>query len=84
MSPDVAILVVALVAFAGGAASGAIGWSLWLVRRLNRPENAAKLLRGAYAQAHPHFLQRSATDDTPVCPLCGYSEERAAKAREVQ
>jgi hypothetical protein len=72
----------ALGAFVAGLLIGASALYAWLIVRLNRPETARKVLQTLYTRAHPHFLQRSESDPTPVCPCCGFSEERANEARE--
>jgi hypothetical protein len=57
-----------------GAGLGGAGLvALWF-HALRKPENARRMLQGIYRHSHPHWLQRSRTDATPVCPVCGWSE----------
>ena len=44
------------------------------IRFYRNPEKARELMKAMYRKAHPHWLQRSQSDETPVCPCCGWSE----------
>ena len=69
-------LVSALAFFALGAVFGAVGVARWWIYRLKDPETARDMLQRMYAQSHPHLLQVSLSDPTPVCPCCGWTAAR--------
>jgi hypothetical protein len=68
------------IVFIVGVLVGTNGFALWMVLRIRKPEVAVKMLKSAYRSSHLHWLQVSKEDDTPVCPCCGYSEERRKAA----
>ncbi len=75
-----AIVAIGLSGILVGAIGGAVTTiRLWL-RYIDKPENAKKMLQGAYTRSHQHWLQRSKEDETKVCPVCGWSPERRAEA----
>ncbi len=59
-----------------GTVLGAFGTGVWWVRHTSKPEVAKEMLRSLYLKAHPHWLQVSASDAAPVCPVCGWSEPK--------
>jgi hypothetical protein len=38
------------------------------------PEIGQEILRTLHKRAHPHVLQVSLLDPTPICPCCGWTE----------
>jgi len=64
----------AVVSLLLGALIGAVIMIRVVVRYYSNPEHAKTLLKTMYRKAHPHWLQRSETDTTRVCPCCGWNE----------
>lgn len=56
---------------------------LWL-RRMRDPKAVGEFIRQLYAMSHPHWLQRTQNDNTPVCPCCGWSEDAGHAARRAE
>jgi hypothetical protein len=73
----IAHVLIAAIALVLGAIGGVTVVGRWYVGRLRDPEVARAMLKGIYRQSHGHWLQRSETDTTPVCPCCGWSETEA-------
>jgi hypothetical protein len=58
-----------------GMAIGAVSLARWWGAKMRNPEYARKMLSEIYKASHPHWLQKSETDETPVCPCCGWSPQ---------
>lgn len=56
-----------------GAAVGAVALMRWWGIKMRNPEFARETLAFMHEKSHPHWLQVSDTDETPVCPCCGWS-----------
>lgn len=57
-----------------GAVAGMLILARWWARRMSDPEASREFLKKLHKEAHPHLLQVSLHDATPVCPCCGWSE----------
>jgi hypothetical protein len=64
------------IVFLIGVLVGTNAAAVWMVYRLRKPEVAREILKNCYRTSHLHWLQVSEDDETPVCPCCGFSEER--------
>ena len=73
--------IAALLLLAHGVLSGVVAAARWWVTKMRDLAFARRYIGSLYQTSHAHWLQVSRTDDTPVCPVCGYSEERAAWCR---
>jgi hypothetical protein len=69
-------LAAILLGFLLGAVAGMIALARWWVRQMKNPEMALKMLKSMHQASHPHWLQRSKTDKTRICPCCGWSEPK--------
>jgi hypothetical protein len=73
----VAVVFGTVCLFVVGMAMGALVLARWYAYRLRKPDVARDVLKTVYRSAHPHWLQRSQGDGTPICPVCGWSETEA-------
>lgn len=55
-----------------GSGLGMIALARWWIWHTNKPEIGRAMLQSLYQTAHPHWLQVSRDDSTPVCPCCGW------------
>jgi hypothetical protein len=79
-----ALMFIVPIAFLAGMVTSGILIAKWWKWRLCQPEVLQDILRRCYAGAHPHWMQVSQKDATPVCSCCGWSEERGHAARADQ
>jgi hypothetical protein len=67
----VSSVVLILISFLSG-----FGFALYCfkkhLKRFEHPDVAREWLSTLYKRAHPHPLQVSEFDPTPLCPVCGY------------
>jgi hypothetical protein len=76
------VISLGVFVFFVGVLVGAIGIARFWTWRMHQPEVAREALKSIYRQSHPHWLQRSADDKTPVCPCCGWSETEGLAQKE--
>jgi hypothetical protein len=62
-----------------GSLVGAIALARWWGWHIRKPEVCQRMLQTAYRLAHPHWLQISRDDTTPVCPCCGWHPTKSAQ-----
>lgn len=70
--------------FLVGMAVGALALTRVWLSAMSKPEKAREFLMRMHATSHPHRLQVSLNDTTPVCPCCGWTEDGARSGSEVR
>ena len=59
-----------------GVGVGVFALVRWWGRSMRNPEFARDVLKAAYKNSHPHWLQISQTDARKVCPVCGWTDDQ--------
>lgn len=69
-------LIAIFLGFILGSVTGMIVLARWWMKQIRKPDIALQMLKDLHQASHHHWLQRSLTDSTRVCPCCGWSEPK--------